>query len=217
VRGRPLLLVAAGGLGREVAAAVSAMDEFELLGYVDDEPSTWGTVPGGALVLGPLSVIAQHPDAAVVVCAGHGRDRVRLTERLVGDGVDPSRFASVVDPTVRMGPDVVVGAGSVVLAGCVLTTGVTVGAGCVVMPNVTLTHDVVLEDHATVAANAALAGAVIVGRQAYVGMGATVRQDVTLGRGCTVGMGAVVVADVPDDETWAGVPARRVATRMEVR
>ncbi len=65
-------------------------------------------------------------------------------------------------------------------------------------------------------AGVSVAGGARVGSDAYIGMGATVRQHVRIGRGSTVGMGAAVLADVPDDETWVGVPARRVAVRMEV-
>jgi serine acetyltransferase len=37
-----------------------------------------------------------------------------------------------------------------------------------------------------------------------------VRENLTIGAGAVIGMGSVVLADVPDGQTWAGVPARKL-------
>ena len=76
------------------------------------------------------------------------------------------------------------------------------------MPGVTLTHDDVVEDFATLAAGVSLGGGVRIGRAAYLGMNSCVRERTRVGAGTRIGMGAAVLADVPDGETWAGVPAR---------
>jgi acetyltransferase-like isoleucine patch superfamily enzyme len=76
------------------------------------------------------------------------------------------------------------------------------------MPHVTLTHDDEVRDAATLAAGATLGGGVRVGPRAYLGMRSAVRERVRVGAGATLGMGAVLLTDLPDDETWAGVPAR---------
>jgi acetyltransferase-like isoleucine patch superfamily enzyme len=81
------------------------------------------------------------------------------------------------------------------------------------MPNVTMTHDCVVADFATLAAGVSLGGGVRVGRAAYLGMNAAVHPGVRIGAGAVVGMGAVVLTDVPDGETWAGVPARALVPR----
>ena len=85
-----------------------------------------------------------------------------------------------------------------------------VGAHVVAMPNVVITHDCRVDDFATFAAGVALGGGVRVGRAAYLGMNSSVLPGRSIGAGATVGMGAVVLHDVPDHETWAGVPAHRL-------
>ncbi|MGV8978116.1 MAG: NeuD/PglB/VioB family sugar acetyltransferase [Cellulomonas sp.] len=208
--GGDLLLVAASGLAREVLALVRAHDLYDVVGILDDSAELLGTEIDGVRVLGGVEVAAMRPFASLVVCVGRGSAREAIVKRLADAGVSRDRFATVVHPGVAVPAGSAVGAGTIILAGVVLTTAVSVGDHVVVMPNATLTHDDTLEDYATVCAGVSLGGSVTVGSGAYLGMNASVRERVRVGAGATLGMGAVLLADLPDDETWVGVPARKL-------
>jgi sugar O-acyltransferase (sialic acid O-acetyltransferase NeuD family) len=206
--GNGLILVAASGLALETAEAARACG-VRLEGCVDDDASRWGSLAGGWLkVLGGLDVVAAQQDCSLVLCAGRGVVRDQLAERLRELGVGDDRYATVVHPSVFVPESCTIGAGSVVLAGSVLTATVAVGRHVVVMPQVTLTHDDVVDDFATLCAGVTLGGGVRVGHAAYLGMSSSVREKVTVGARSTLGMGAVLVSDLPPGEVWAGVPAR---------
>lgn len=204
----PLVLVAASGLAREVLATARTHGSFDVVGFLDDDPVRAGTVVDGAPVLGVVDAVAQYPGARLLVCAGRGSDRERIVARLVALGVRPERYATVMHPAVEVPVGCAVGAGSILLAGVVLTADVTVGAHVVLMPHVTLTHDDVVEDYATLCSGVTLGGGVVVGRGAYLGMGAAVREHVAVGAGTVVGMGAVLTKHLPEGETYAGRSAR---------
>jgi len=208
-----LVIVGAGGFGRETAAAVDAVNRdrptWRLLGFLDDDPARSGQPCGGSTVLGGLDTTADlSEDVAVVVCVGNPRDIARRERVVARLGLPPHRYATVVHPSVAMGPDCLLGAGSVLLAHTTLTAAVTVGAHVAVMPQAVLTHDDVVEDFATIASGVRLGGAVHVGRGAYVGAGALVREYVRIGAGSLVGLGSIVLVDVPDGQVWVGSPAR---------
>jgi sugar O-acyltransferase (sialic acid O-acetyltransferase NeuD family) len=206
--GNGLILVAASGLALETAEAARACG-IRVEGCVDDDVARWGSLAGGWLkVLGGLDIVAAQADCDVVLCAGRGVVREHLTERLRDLGVGDDRYATIVHPSVSLPESCAIGAGSVVLAGAVLTAAVSVGRHVVVMPHVTMTHDNVIEDFATLCAGVTLGGSVRVGRAAYLGMASSVREKVTVGAGSTLGMGAVLVRDLPAGDVWAGVPAR---------
>jgi sugar O-acyltransferase (sialic acid O-acetyltransferase NeuD family) len=209
---QPLLLVGAGGLARETLAAVRSHDtpQWTPLGYLDDDPGRHGRAVDGLPVLGPIDLVADHPDAVVVLCTGSARDqssRQRLAGRL---DLPPRRYATVVHAAASLARGVEVGPGSVLLAGVVVTAPQRIGAHVVAMPHVVLTHDDEVGDYVTLAARVTVAGAVTVAEGAYLGAGALVREGLTLGRWSLVGMGAVVLADVPPYEVWVGSPARRL-------
>ena len=204
---RPLLLIAASGLAREVLP-VARESGRDVLGFLDDRHDELPRTIGGAPVLGGIDDIPLYPDADVLVCVGSGLGRERVVARLGELGVDSSRYATIVDPSVRNPGACPVGPGSILLAGVVITADAVVGSHVVVMPRVTITHDCLINDFATLAAGVTLGGGVRIGRGAYLGMNSAVRQGLSIGTGATVGMGAVVLSDIHDSETWAGVPAR---------
>jgi sugar O-acyltransferase (sialic acid O-acetyltransferase NeuD family) len=204
---RPLILVAASGLAREALEAVRAGQAYEPIGFVDDNSALWGELIDDVKVLGGLEIVRDLPDASVLLCAGWGIARETLSWRL---SVPDARYATVIHPSVDVPPSCVVGAGSILLAGCALTATVSIGRHVVAMPNVVLTHDDEIDDFATLCAGVTLGGSVRVGSRAYIGMNAGVRERGSVGRDAVVGMGAVVLGDIPGGETWAGVPAERL-------
>jgi sugar O-acyltransferase (sialic acid O-acetyltransferase NeuD family) len=210
-----LVLVAASGLALEALAAVRVSGRLDDVVVVDDDPVRWGTALGGATVIGGLDEVLRREDHRVLVCAGSGRAREAIVDRLAQLGVDDDRYLTVVHPSAEVPGDCVVGRGSILLAGAVLTANVVVGEHVVVMPNATLTHDDLVGDYATVCAGAALGGRVRVGRAAYLGMNSSVREGLRVGAGATLGMGAALTVDLPAHETWVGVPARRLPAVRE--
>lgn len=211
---RELLLIAAGGLARETAAALRTAGK-QVRGLLDDDPAKVGRVIAGLPVIGGLGAAAEHPDSELVVCAGKGGARRAIVRRLAEAGVTNERYATVIASGVDVPAGCQVGAGSILLAGTVLTADVTVGRHVVCMPHVTLTHDDVIEDFATLAAGVALGGGVRIGEAAYLGMNSSVREGCRVGAGSTLGMGAVLLTDQPTGTIWAGVPAQDLNRQKE--
>ena len=212
----PLVLVGAGGFARETAEAVAALNadgrQFEVLGFLDDDPALAGQEVDGLPVLGPISDPVPAADrfagAQFVVCVGSPR-RYSVRQAVVSALALPDRrYATIVHPTASLARSTVVGPGTVLLALTVTTASVRIGRHVAVMPHTVLTHDDVVEDFATLGAGVRLAGGVRVGRGAYIGAGALVREECAIGAWSLVGMGAVVTVDVPAGQVWTGVPAR---------
>lgn len=207
----PLLLIGAGGLARETAAAIRAVNQhrptWQVLGLLDGDRSLHGSTIAGHEVLGPMEVVSQYPSALVVLCFEADGDRLARKRAAAALGLPSARYATIVHPAASLDPGTEVGAGAIILAGCVATSDVAIGAHCVLMPHVTLTHDDVLADHVVCAADVALAGRVQVGEGAYLGSGCRIREGCWIGAWATLGMGAVVLHDVPVGQVWVGVPA----------
>lgn len=215
IKFRELLLVGAGGFGREAAEAVRAVNAarptWDLLGFLDDDATKHGTLIGGVCVLDEVAAFEQYPNAQLVLCPVRPDNYV--ARRLLADrlGLEDERYATIVHPTATVGTTCELGAGSVLLAHVDLTADVVVGRHVIAMPQVILTHNVRVDDYATLAAGVRVGGGCHIGRGAYIGAAACVREALAVGESAMVGMGSVVVRDIPAERLWSGTPARDVS------
>lgn len=208
------MIVAASGLAREAAAVIERSNEWELMGFLDDNPALAGTEISGKPVLGRIAAVQDHPAASLLLCAGKGQSRRAIAARLRGLGVTADRYAALIAPDVHVPTSCSIGGGSILLSGTVLTADVTVGTHVVTMPGVVLTHDNQIGDFATLCAQVTLGGNVVVGEAAYLGMGALVREGLTVGVDAVLGMGSTLLKDLPPGETWVGAPAEDIRRRF---
>lgn len=207
---RDLVVVGAGGFGRETIDTVRAINAVEptwrLLGVVDDGPSDADVTRIDALGVPLLGRLADIPKgAAVAVGVGSPSARRRIVELLRAAG---HAFPSLVHPSTTVGSNHRQGEGVITLAGVSIGTNVDLGDHVHLNAHAVVGHDTQLLDHVSVNPNATVSGACRVGPSALVGAAAVVLQGLTVGRGTTVGAGAVVTRDVPDDAVVKGVPAR---------
>lgn len=223
---RDLIIVGAGGHGREVFGLVAAINAaalepvWNVIGFADDTPPD-GEVAARLVRLDARVVstidgigrVATDPLVAVIA-VGDPSLRGDITERVMAAGVPLA--PAMVHPSANVGLDVNFAAGAVVAAGSLVTTNVHVGVGAQVNVGCSLSHDVVLGDHATLSPGCRLTGGVEVGKAAFFGVGAVVGPRVRIGAGARVGAGAVVLHDVEPGVTVHGAPARPSASAGSV-
>lgn len=208
----PLLILGAGGFGREVVDVIDAINAaprgpvWQLMGFVDD-----GTPPPqlldrlGIPLLGARDVLADHDGSWYVVGVAAPEARRALAAAADAAGL---RAATLVHPTATVGRDTSLGEGSILCAHTDVTTHVSVGRHVHVDRQVTIGHDCVLADRVTLHPGATISGAVSLGEGCTVGSNAVVIQGLSVGAGAFVGAGAAVVRDVAPGTTVVGVPAK---------
>jgi sugar O-acyltransferase (sialic acid O-acetyltransferase NeuD family) len=203
-----LVLIGAGGHGREVLDVVDAINAqrptYRVVGFLDDGDPDPGLIEGrGYSILGP-STEAPAIGVAFVLSLGSSRDRKAIDGRLRATGLESP---VLVHPHATIGPDVELGPGCVVTAGVRFGNHIRVGRHGHVNMNSTVHHDCVLEDYVTLSPGVHLNGNVVVREGAFFGTAATVIPGHEIGAWATIGAGAVVVRDVAAGVTAVGVPA----------
>jgi sugar O-acyltransferase (sialic acid O-acetyltransferase NeuD family) len=212
-----LVIVGAGGFGREVHGLVEALNAggtaVELAGYVDDAGTTDELLARlGTTRLGGIDVLCESDDdrlddVGYVIAIGAGAVRRAIDERLTAAGLRP---AMLMHPMATVGGDNRIADGCILTAGARVTTNITLGRHTQLHVNSTIGHDSVLDDFVSVYPGATVSGNVHLADGVTIGTGANVLPGVTVGAGAFVGAGAVVTADVEPGTTVAGVPARPI-------
>jgi sugar O-acyltransferase (sialic acid O-acetyltransferase NeuD family) len=209
VSATPLVILGAGGHGRELLDVVEALNRptpsFEFEGFLDDGKGPWPLLERrGVRVIGTLDdLMTREAHYAIGIGSPGARRRIDELSAVAG-----RRAASLVHPLASCGSDLRLGDGLFLAAGARVTTNVVTGRHVHLNVNATLSHDCRVGDYVTLNPGAHVNGNVTLGDDVTVGSGAVIRQGITVGERAMIAAGAVVVHDVAPDATVMGVPAR---------
>tara|TARA_B100001248_G_C27356932_1_gene444324 strand:+ start:839 stop:1459 length:621 start_codon:yes stop_codon:yes gene_type:complete len=115
--------------------------------------------------------------------------------------VDPS---AIVNKSVKLGKGIKIYPGVIINTGCIIKDNVLINTGSVI------DHDCKISENSQIAPGCRLAGNVKIGRSTFIGIGSSIIQGVKIGKNCIVGAGSVVIKNIPNNSTYAGVPARKI-------
>jgi sugar O-acyltransferase (sialic acid O-acetyltransferase NeuD family) len=209
---KDLVIVGAGGLGREMAFLVEQINldrpSWNVLGFYDDaKPS--GLVIDNLPILGNTrSLIADGREVSVLIAIANPLTRQSIVSRLANSSF---LFPSFVHPNVNMtGSKNLIGSGSIVAAGCQLTVGIRIGAFVIINLSCTVGHDVKFGDFCSVMPGCNISGNVEIGERTLIGTGAQLLQGLHVSNDCIIGAGAVVRNSLRERGTYVGVPAKRI-------
>lgn len=185
---RPLVIVGAGGHGREVLDVVEAVNRraptWRLLGFVSDRMEDGRLLDRNTPVLGGVEVLDVHGAEHVVA---------------IGDTVIRHRVSSQTD---RMGP----AAAPLVHPDASISPGAELEVGSVVFAGVRVGRDTRIGRHSHLNLNALCGPGAVVGDHAFLGQGAIIESHAKLGEGVFVGSNAWVVSGCHVDR-WAVIGA----------
>ena len=204
-----LVIVGAGGHGRELFATIAAINRtaprWNVIGFVDDDPRHPERLERlGTGVLGPVAWL-DGLDPLLAVAIGSPSTRRALVDGL---GRPPETYPTIVHPEVLIGPDVELGPGVIAYERCTVTTDVRIGAHTHLNAGCTVQHDSVVGSFVQFSPGVFVNGDCVVGDDVFLGTGAIITRGCRVGEGATVGAGAVVLDDVTAGSTVVGVPAK---------
>src|SRR5262245_3927781 len=181
---------------------------YQCLGFLDDNPESWGRELCGLKVLGPLSAAAEFPEAGFVNGIGSQHNFTRKDAIIAKTGLPLERFETIVHPTASVSRMSALGPGTVILQNVTVTSNVRIGAHVIVLPNSVISHDSVVGDYTCIAGGVCVSGGVTIGRSCYLGTNSSIIEQVTIGEYSLVGMGSVVLRDVAERSVVVGNPSR---------
>lgn len=209
-----ILIIGAGGLGREVAAMLtqtSLSKAYNLLGFVDDNPEL--KVINGLPLLGDTNWLLSQKDALHCILAiANPAVKRKMAQKL--QSCSNLSFPNIIHPSARLHhPDYIeLGMGNIICDGTILTTNVKLGNFNIINLACTLGHDCVLGDYCSIMPGVNISGGAHLQNGVYIGTGAKLIKSTLLEDFCTVGAGSVVNTNIAAGKTYVGIPAREIYT-----
>lgn len=186
-----ILLIGAGGLGREIAAALihsSLREKFTLRGFIDDNYAI-GDVVNGIPVCGGLTWLMQQKGLSLFIAIGNGQIRKNISQQLQG-----FVFPYIIYPAVNQPDDffVRISHGSYVAEGCVLTTNIHIGRHTLILPGCSLSHDTTIGDCCTLMPGVRITSGATIGSNVHIGAGTIIAKNTVIPDHTTIPAGTVI-------------------------
>lgn len=191
-------LIGSGGFAREIMAHLG---KFGMPCFVDDE--YWEENCKNIHKLSEFD-----PDKyEVMVAIGDPKIRQSIVNRLPA----ATRYFSYIHPSSQiLAEDVEIGEGSIICAGCIVTTNVKIGKHAHLNLQTTVGHDTQIGDYFTSAPGVKISGNCSIGDCVYLGTNSSVKEKIKIIGFSTVGLNSGVVKPISEPGTYVGTPAKRI-------
>ena len=209
---KDLVIVGTGGVGKETALIVEDINEisqeWNLLGFIDDNKELIGKEINGYKVLGDRAFLNYfEKEVYVVIAIADHCIKEELVKYLTNKNI---QYATLIHPSVKINRSISIGKGCIIYQNVIMTVNINIGNHVIISPKCGIGHDSLIEDYVTVLWNVNISGSERIRQGATLGSGCTIIQGLEIGRGSFVGAGAVVIRDIDESKTAVGVPTRYV-------
>ena len=209
---KDLVIVGTGGVGKETALIVEDINEisqeWNLLGFIDDNKELIGKEINGYKVLGDREFLNNFDkEVYVVIAIADHCIKEELVKYLTNKNI---QYATLIHPSVKINRTIYIGKGCIIYQNVIMTVNINIGNHVIISPKCGIGHDSLIEDYVTVLWNVNISGSEKIRQGVTLGSGCTIIQGLEIGRGSFVGAGAVVIRDIDESKTAVGVPTRYV-------
>ena len=206
---KDLVLIGAGGFGREVVTYINDINAAEptwnLLGFIDDFATE---TPEGYPVIGTMeTLLAMDPKPYFAVPIANSQVREQLVNRCLEAGMKP---ATLIHPDSKIGDKNEIGEGCIICREFSTGPNVTIGAYSIVNVKCAFGHDAYVEPYNTFMSEALIAGETYIDKHCYIGLRCTMINRVKVTQQCTFGACCCIVRDAVEPGTYVGVPAKLI-------
>lgn len=201
-----LLIIGSSGHGKVVADIAIRMNRWDYIAFLDDNEEL-KEVMGIKVIDKAIDAFLYKNEADIFVAIGNNEIREKIQRKLESEGVS---IPILIHPSAVIGNQVVIDKGTVVMAGVLINCCSIIGKGCIINTGSTIDHDNVIADYVHLSPGIHLAGNVSVGQGSWLGIGSVVSNNISIIDQCKIGAGTVVIADITEEGTYVGVPARKV-------
>ena len=199
-----MVIIGAGGHGK-VAADIAKKIGYKKIAFLDDNIDKLNMADGFAK--GTTNDICKFKGWDFFVAIGAPKIRKNFIKYLEDNGY---KLISLIHPKSVVTDNVIIGVGTIVMAGAVINADTVIGKGCILNTCSSVDHDCEVGDYVHVSVGTHIAGTVRVGDMANIGAGATVINNINICQNVIIGAGAVIVKDVNEQGTYVGVPAKKI-------
>lgn len=205
---RNLLIVGAGGFGREALAYVEDDNPlFKVKGFLDSRTDALNATPRSVGIVGDPLNYQPLPDDVFMVALGDPQLRFKYTAVL--RDVHNVDFATVVHPRAHISRHTQLRRGCIISPQVGISVDCQIGEFTCIQEYTVIGHDAQIGNWCQINSHCTIAGGARIGHFVTIHPNCVITSRAVIGDGTIVGPGSVVMGRIPAGITVLGNPARR--------
>lgn len=208
---RNIILIGAGGLGRElyswILQSVESSSKYYVEGFIDDDNVKLSGFNNYPDILGKLEsgVIEKYTNFIITI----SKLEIRYQIFNLLEGLNKNIFGFI-HPSTLIGQNTILAPCLVTFPNCVISCDVKIGKSVFINNGSQIGHDVVIRDFVNIMANVDIGGNCEIGEMVTIGTGATILPGIKIPPNTFIGAGSVVFRSIKQPGTYVGNPAKKI-------
>jgi len=216
-----IFIYCAGGQGRQIAFLIEQIGGYNLVGFIDENPSKKDTSIKNCPVFNSAEkAFFGRKDIHVAIANGIPEQVRKITKKLKEISIKTNIFLifpNLIHPSVLYDKkSVTFGEGNIINVGTNFTTDISIGNFNYFNRYCVLGHDTIIRNYCNFMAGVIVGGNVKINDLTYLGMGSRIIQDVSIGKNSFLSAGAVIRENVPENALMVGPQARLFKYRKPI-
>jgi sugar O-acyltransferase (sialic acid O-acetyltransferase NeuD family) len=142
-----------------------------------------------------------------IVCIGDNNIRNNISNKLRNSDAS---LINIIDTSANVSKYIEIGTGNYIGKNVSINAIVKIKNDTIINTASIIEHECKIDNAVHIGPGTVLCGNVKVGENTFIGANSVVKQGVCIGGNVTIGAGSVVIRDIPDNQIWAGNPAKRI-------
>lgn len=210
---KTLLIIGAGGFGREVYSWACDMPEYntewQIGGFIDDDLDALKDYSYPVRVISSLTEYIIQPNDIFVCAIGKPQTKQTCIDLIKGKGAN--HFANIIHPTAVVAKNVKLGEGVILCPMTVTNADAVLGNFVTLNNHSNVGHNSVIGDWTQISGYCDITGGVTVGESVFLGSSAAILPGLKIGDNVIIGAGSIVVKSVEANSTVFGNPAKKIS------
>jgi sugar O-acyltransferase (sialic acid O-acetyltransferase NeuD family) len=204
-----LVIIGAGNVGGFIAYNQDLFaEQYNLLGFLDDDSNKVGKTFYGYKVLGNVEQVFSFAEPVSVVIGIASPKIKKLIHQKLKD--KNFHFPAFISKNAWLSNNVTVGEGVIIYPGVCVNYETVIEEFVIMNMNCAIGHNCLISKYSALAPGVNLAGFTKIEECVDVGIGVSTRQSIIIGANAVVGGQSMLVKNVSPDTKVAGVPAHKI-------
>ncbi|MFK8038661.1 MAG: acetyltransferase [Crocinitomicaceae bacterium] len=202
IKEKEIIIVGAGGHARVVIEIANLLG-YVVKGIIDLNFDGQSEIILGVNVIGGVDKLKNiSKDTNIAIAIGDNKIRSKYVLALKKEGFS---LPVLIHPAAIVSKTSVIGNGSLICAGVIITTEVKIGIGSIVNTGSIIDHESEIHDFVHVAPGVCIAGRTKIGRFTFIGIGSSIIDKIEIDENVSIGAGSTIVKNIPSNSKVVGV------------